>query len=61
MIFPLATLDDLHLELEDTNRSLLRLGEGLVVNEGRREERRQMLLKWRRRIEAQIALMEAAA
>lgn len=61
MIFPLATLDDLYLELEDTNRALLRLGEGIAVDRERLEERRTILLKWRRRIEAQIALMESAA
>lgn len=61
MIFPLATLDDLYVELEDTNRALLRLGEGIVVDENRRQERRDILLRWRRRIEAQITLMESAA
>jgi len=61
VIFPLATLDDLYAELEDTNRALLRLGEGIVVDEARRQERRDILLRWRRRIEAQIALMEQAA
>lgn len=60
MIFPLATLDDLYLELENTNRALLRLGEGIVVDHERLEERRQLLLRWGRRIQAQIAQMEAA-
>lgn len=56
-ILPLATLDDLYEELEDTNRSLLRLGEGFVVDRERLEERRQILLRWRDRIEQQIADM----
>lgn len=56
-VMPLATVDDIRAELEDTNRSLLRLGEGIVVNEERLRERRQTLLKWRRLLEAQLASM----
>jgi hypothetical protein len=60
-IFPLATVDDLREELEDTNRSLLRLGEGFVVDRERLEERRKILMRWRHRLECQLAEMEASA
>lgn len=60
-IFPLGTLDDLCAELEDTNRALLRLSDGLVVDLARLEERRRILLRWRDRLESQISAMERAA
>lgn len=53
-LLPLATIDEVRDELEDTNRSLLRLGEGLVVDEERREERRAILIKWRDRLACQL-------
>jgi hypothetical protein len=56
---PLLTVDEVRAELEDTNRSLLRLGEGLVVDPERREERRLILVRWRDRLHAQLDDMVA--
>jgi hypothetical protein len=53
-LLPLATIDDVRGELEDTNRSLLRLGEGLFVDEERLAERRAILIKWRDRLACQL-------
>jgi hypothetical protein len=53
-ILPLATTDEVRAELEDTNRSLLRLGDIRVVDEERRQERRARLLWWRDRLQAQL-------
>lgn len=59
-IFPLATLDDLHAELADTERSLARLGERRVVDADQMNARRLRLEWWRDRIQSQIDEMEGA-
>lgn len=53
-VMPLATVEDVQAELEDTMRSLLRLGDFPIVDPARREERRQILLAWQDRLAAQL-------
>jgi len=60
-VLPLSTVDDLREALSETNVSLAGLESGRVVDRGRLEERRRILVWWRDRLESQLAEMEVAA